>query len=182
VSIALFATAAFTSPALADCRGAACSSSSAGGVSTIAIGHGPTVSGLVPATPAQSTGTAASGAATVQGPAVSQAAQGLQGSGSNTVSGSNTGSAGGSGGPDASSPSSEATSGGGVSETARGHGADVSTLARATDGARGSAVSAFANTQGDVVSAEARLNSGSADNDADESSPALDPAGIQLTA
>ncbi len=86
-------------------------------------------------------------------------------------------------GTDANGSSSHDNNGGGNSEIARGHGADVSALAHETDGAKGSVVSAFANTHGDIVSAAAKLNSGfAADNDADDVSPTLDPTGIQLTA
>jgi len=231
ISVALFATVAVASPAYADPAtdaGKNKPSMPGGGLSQVATGHGATVSGVVPATPPQNTGSVASGAATTQGTTVSQSAQG-QHSDSNSATGSGVNDvasglgrtiseiahtlegdakqaaikdavtqhhdavteathqhgsgAADSADSDADSSSGQDTGSGGSSETARGHGADVSALAHATDGAKGSVVSAFANMHGDIVSAAARLNSGfAADDDADQVFAILDPTDIQLTA
>ncbi len=239
ISVALFATVALASPAYADPASDAGKNKpptpgAGGGVSQVATGHGQTVSGLVPATPAQNTGNVASGAATTQGSAVRQAAQDQHtGNSGNDSHGGQGGSgvsdvASGLGktiselahtlegdakhdaideavaqhhdavteaaqhhgneaadatDTDASGSSDLDASGGGNSETARGHGADVSSLAHDTDGAKGAVVSALASTHGDIVSAAALLNSGFApDDDADDGSQILEPTGIQLTA
>lgn len=281
ISIAVLATVALASPAYADPgadSGRNNRSGTSNGVSQVAQGQGPTVSGVVPATPAKDTGAVASGTAAGHGSAVSQVAQqqgAAGGAGGGSGNSGNNGNAGGNGGGsnsghngndgdhgngisdvasglgatisniahtldgdakveaihdavalhhdavteaashhgngaadgtggDATDTAGQEAAGGGNSETARGHGADVSALAHETDGAKGATVSAFASTHGDLVSAAARLlrltdagtraesvedsdialESGDVadDDNGNDLSPALDPTDIQLTA
>jgi len=157
--------------------------SGSNGVSDVASGLGKTISGIVHTLDGDAKQAAIKDAVTEHHDAVTEAAHhhgngGADQNGSGAADGTGT---------DANSTSGQDASGGGNSETARGHGDDVSALAHETEGAKGTVVSAFANTHGKVVSAAARLDSDFVlesvfvlEEDTDDVSAILDPTDFRL--